>query len=611
MSELLAGKYQMENKIADGGMGAVWKAKHVTLGRTVAVKTPHEQFARDESFSRRFLREARAMARMQQDNIIQVFDVFEKDDRQYLVMEYFPSRSLKELLIEGTRFSQTQSLQIGLQIARALAFAHQHGVVHRDVKPANILINDEYRVKLADFGIAAAVDEVNLTLTGEVVGTPRYMSPEQARGEDVDARSDVFSFGIVLYELIAQKTPLDGKSYSAAVGMLGYQEQEFVLDFPPHTPQALSQLISHMLKRRVEDRVQTMQAVVDILQKLVRDPDATVLNSATADNDATRVQSVKSTAQELPKEMSPVPDKSGKTTILIGSGVGVTLVGIVAFLVLGQSPDTQTAPTNVAPTVELKPTSPLAMAPVADKQPVEKSEVSTSLTAKNADSTKSPASTERYAKLASSARALLENLRDLDVTAQENGAPQNAAPTYRLAQERFNAASAQLIELEDAFRHGAFDKLEKQYSNLKQMANAASSGYQRAIELAEQKSKPAVPANAQTGPASKPAHDDLDIVTAKLQDLKLAYEARNMSRLLEISKLSAPRESLLKQLFAQYDVIEVSVDGTSVNGNEARAILTINRLVTKAGDVVFPGESWKTARLTMRKSDGQWREVEW
>ena len=188
---IFSGKYVVQEEIAKGGMGVIYKALDRTLNRHVAIKVIHEHFSGDASFTERFLREARAMARLHHENIVTIFSVEEERGAHFIVMEYFPGVDLRARIKARKTLSVHESLDIALQVANALIFAHSQSIVHRDIKPANILVDTRGRVKLTDFGIAAALDEASITSTGQVIGTPEYMSPEQAAGKEVDGRTDL------------------------------------------------------------------------------------------------------------------------------------------------------------------------------------------------------------------------------------------------------------------------------------------------------------------------------------------------------------------------------------------------------------------------------------
>ena len=207
---MIAGRYRLIAEIGSGGMGVVWRAKDETLGRTVAVKALTAgsiSGTADEDAARRAMREARIAARLHHPNVIGVFDVVEQDGRPFLVMEYLDSRSLSEMLAAGERLDPREAGRIGAEVASALTAAHKVGVVHRDVKPGNVLVAKSGAVKLTDFGISRAVGDTTVTASGVLLGTISYIAPEVAQGQSADARSDVYSLGATLYALLEGEPP--------------------------------------------------------------------------------------------------------------------------------------------------------------------------------------------------------------------------------------------------------------------------------------------------------------------------------------------------------------------------------------------------------------------
>jgi serine/threonine-protein kinase len=208
----LADRYLLDERIAVGGMGAVWAATDERLGRTVAIKLLKEDLSEDPRFIERFRREARAAGALSHPSVARVFDYGEDAGRHYIVMELAQGRDLARLLREEGALAPERAAEIGAQIADALAHAHSAGLVHRDVKPANVIVDDNDRVKVTDFGIARAAGDSTLTATGSVLGTAHYISPEQASGTHIGPASDIYSFGIVLYEMLTGALPFTGDS---------------------------------------------------------------------------------------------------------------------------------------------------------------------------------------------------------------------------------------------------------------------------------------------------------------------------------------------------------------------------------------------------------------
>src|SRR3954447_20575792 len=207
------GRYELHRQLGRGGMAEVFLARDQLLDRPVAVKALFTEFASDPAFVQRFRREATAAANLNHPNIVGVYDWGETEGTYFIVMEYVDGRSLSEVLRDEGPLHPDRVADIGADVAAALGFAHRNGVVHRDVKPGNVLLTQAGQVKVADFGIARAIEaspDDNLTQVGQVMGTATYFSPEQARGEAVDPRSDLYSLGCVLYELSVGRPPFNG-----------------------------------------------------------------------------------------------------------------------------------------------------------------------------------------------------------------------------------------------------------------------------------------------------------------------------------------------------------------------------------------------------------------
>jgi serine/threonine protein kinase len=264
-------KYEVQQEIAQGAMGIVYKALDRKLNRVVALKVVHPHLTCDTSFLQRFLREARAMARLQHDNIVTIYSVEQDQGSQFMVMEYFPGTNLHGRMQPNTGLPLTQTLAITHQIAKALGYAHTHGIIHRDIKPANVLVGADDRVKLTDFGIAAALDEAPLTTAGQLIGTLLYMSPEQAKDTGLDGRSDLYSLGLMLYEMLTGAHPRRGLSNTAVLGMLANEAASPVLPFSPSVPAGVQAIVKDLLCYRPIDRIKDAHQLVDRLESLQAD----------------------------------------------------------------------------------------------------------------------------------------------------------------------------------------------------------------------------------------------------------------------------------------------------------------------------------------------------
>jgi tRNA A-37 threonylcarbamoyl transferase component Bud32 len=261
VGETIAGRYGLEEVVGHGGMSTVYKAHDTLLERNVALKILHQQYNEDEDFVERFKREARSVAQLQHPNIVTVIDRGEEDGRQYIVFEYIDGENLKELVVRKGRLDVREALEIALKIARGLGFAHDHGLVHRDVKPQNVLLNGDGGAKVTDFGIARSLDvDRGVTQTGTVLGTSNYIAPEQASGQPVDAHTDVYSLGVVLYEMLTGELPFPGEHF-VAVAMKHIQEPSpSVLDVRGDVPLRVAEMIDRALEKDPEQRFPTMDA---------------------------------------------------------------------------------------------------------------------------------------------------------------------------------------------------------------------------------------------------------------------------------------------------------------------------------------------------------------
>ncbi|RLK52216.1 serine/threonine-protein kinase [Microbacterium telephonicum] len=252
------GRYELDSRIAIGGMGEVWEATDHVIGRTVAIKILKDEYMGDPGFLERFRAEARHAALVNHEGIASVFDYGEENGSAFLVMELVPGEALSTILEREGSLSTDKTLDIVAQTAAALQAAHAAGLVHRDIKPGNLLITPDGRVKITDFGIARIADQVPLTATGQVMGTVQYLSPEQASGHPASPATDIYSLGIVAYESLAGKRPFTGES-QVAIAMAQ------INDVPPPLPQTIAEPVRNfvlsMIAKKPEDRPATASAV--------------------------------------------------------------------------------------------------------------------------------------------------------------------------------------------------------------------------------------------------------------------------------------------------------------------------------------------------------------
>jgi eukaryotic-like serine/threonine-protein kinase len=271
--DLIAGRYELLELIGRGGMSSVWKAHDRLLDRIVAIKVLHEQFTQDEEYVERFRREARSVAQLSHPNIVTVIDRGEEGGRQYIVFECVEGENLKQLIHRTGPLPIRDALLLALQMARALGFAHDRGLIHRDVKPQNVLLNEDGQAKMTDFGIARSVDVEGVTITGTVLGTSEYIAPEQARGQRVDALTDVYSLGVVLYELLTGSVPFDGENFVAIALRHVNEPAPSVLERRPDCPPRLGLAVERAMSKRPEARFGSMDELVAELEACLAELD--------------------------------------------------------------------------------------------------------------------------------------------------------------------------------------------------------------------------------------------------------------------------------------------------------------------------------------------------
>ena len=332
---VLGGRYRLIEQLASGGMGTVWAAEDETLGRRVAVKVLNDGLADDPRFIERFRREARAAAGLSHPNLAGVFDYGDDGSRPYIVMELVLGETVAERLERSGPLPPAEAAAIAADVADALAVAHEAGVVHRDVKPANVMLPSRGQVKVMDFGIASSSMSTNLTATGIVVGTARYLSPEQARGERATPASDLYAIGILLYEMLTGAPPFDHETPVATAMAHVSEDPRPVAEARPGVPAGLAALVDRCLQKDPAARPPTAEALAEELRAAPGGADPAP--TETIRRDATAV---------LPVSAPPPPHRrdhraSGRTRWpwLVGVALTVALVaGIVAVVRSASAP---------------------------------------------------------------------------------------------------------------------------------------------------------------------------------------------------------------------------------------------------------------------------------
>src|SRR3984885_3358958 len=263
---LIDGRYRVVRRLGTGGMADVFLAEDQQLGRKVALKLLHRRFAEDPGFVERFRREAQSAAGLQHPNVVSVYDRGSYDDTYYIAMEYLPGRSLKQLIRDEAPLDPVRAIDIALQVLKAARFAHRRGVIHRDLKPHNVIVDDADQAKVTDFGIDRA-GASDMTETGSIMGTAQYLSPEQAQGLSVGAGSDLYSIGVVLYELLTGRVPFDAES-AVTIALKHVSEAPPPPSaINPSVPPELEQVVMWALNKNPVDRPANADQFITALEQ--------------------------------------------------------------------------------------------------------------------------------------------------------------------------------------------------------------------------------------------------------------------------------------------------------------------------------------------------------
>ncbi len=378
IGQTLGGRYELLARIGGGGMALVYKARDLLLNRYVAVKVLRPQFMHDDEFIRRFRREAQAAASLSHPNIVSIYDVGQEEDTHYIVMEFVDGSNLNEIIMERAPLQPDEAVKIASQICDALDHAHSNQIIHRDIKPHNILIGKNGRVKVTDFGIARAVTSSTITQTGSVVGSVHYFSPEHAKGVTTGEKSDIYSLGIVLYQMLTGRLPFLGES-PISVALKHLQEP---FDRPreanPHIPQSVENVIMRAMRKNPQERYPSARDMLADLETCLRperlnEPPVHFGSDDDEEMDKTRVipalrpdmrnttgvPAVKDDEEEEEWDSDGTEDKRGRRWVLptVLSVLAVVLIGALIWAIIALkgelSPKDVDVPTVVGDTLEV------------------------------------------------------------------------------------------------------------------------------------------------------------------------------------------------------------------------------------------------------------------
>ncbi len=333
MDKLIANRYLLVTNIGQGGMADVYKAIDTILNREVAIKILRGELSHDPMTLLRFQREASAASKLSHPNVVDVYDVGESEGRHYIVMEYVRGRTLKQLITQRGALNLDEAIDIMMQLASAISLAHEKHIIHRDIKPQNVLVKDDGTVKITDFGIAVAHDSVQLTQNHTVMGSAHYLAPETTKGEAPTTAVDIYALGIVFYELLSGKVPFNGNTPTEIAIKHLREPMPYIRDFNPLIPQSVENIILKATAKRVEQRYASVDDMIDDLAHCQM-PQYANVSRIQLENDP--ILSVKVEDGHLQVEQQKSRKKKRKWILATGTAIfSLVVVSIVALFATG------------------------------------------------------------------------------------------------------------------------------------------------------------------------------------------------------------------------------------------------------------------------------------
>lgn len=336
IGKIIGNRYEILEEVGLGGMATVYKAKDHVLNRLVAVKVLKDEFTTDTEFIKRFNTEAQAAASLSHPNIVSIYDVGHEDENNlyYIVMELVQGKTLKEIINSEGVLSWKWAVNIAMQIASALELAHKNGIVHRDIKPHNIIITEDGIAKVTDFGIAKAVSNSTITAFGTTIGSVHYFSPEQAKGGFTDAKSDLYSLGVVMYEMLTGKVPFDADTPVSVALKHMQEEAKEPIELNPEIPTAVNQIVVKAMQKEPTARYQNATEMLHDLSKALKDPDGDFVIIENKDGGYTRVMPAISDDQINQNKKEEVKTKTNFFTEHPKAKIAIIILSLVLLFVI-------------------------------------------------------------------------------------------------------------------------------------------------------------------------------------------------------------------------------------------------------------------------------------
>jgi len=633
---IYSGKYEIQELIAQGGMGAVYKALDQKLNRIVALKVVHPHLSGDQSFLKRFLREARDMARLPHENIVTIFSVEQDQATHYLVMEYFPGTNLRDMINSDGAAPLSQAVNITRQIANALSYAHSHGIIHRDIKPANVLVGDKNRAKLTDFGIAAALDHAPLTSTGQIIGSLPYMPPEQARDAALDGRSDLYSLGMTFYELLTGVNPRRNLSNTVILGMLLSEDKTPPLEFPSSIPSEIQLVIKDLLKYRPTDRIQDADSLLERLEALrpiwsssstgnkAADDSPTIIKSVSQKTAAARSNSDDKTVAVLDPRLAsrskaPAPEKPTRperrvnkkaavhvalsAAVLLGLAIGGYYYSITQHSTEETSSDRTPAMTAQAPQQASK-----EVPKIGEPFPNQAPSQGTNLPRIDGPPEVKPSSQDKFSVKNASPKERTGTQEPSDKTPMRGQKPSGTIEKTSTTEKTEKNKVPPLAKTPQ--RNTKVPTEKPAAEETPPQATMPVKNPNEATEKSLSGKTVGQDAEPKVAMAVNSARE-IQALMALLEELRTGIVNKDLPAVERMSLLSDNRRRFLEAIFENYSSIDVSFSVVDQGPTEAKAILLINKLVLPTGETIDPTPLVRRTTLTIARDGDNWGRIIW